>query len=389
MQILFLSPWHPYPPDNGARLRIFNILSGLAAHHDISLLTLSSRERMAELGELEQICKKVRVLQKKDYDPGSRKAIFGFFSQKPRVLVDRFLPEMHHLIQNELSSGDYDLVIASEIYMADYLLDSLNIPSIFEDLEIGVFTDAVNNMRNPIKKIRNRFTLSKMINYYHLLLEKFSYITVVSETEKQLLLDFFPGNESISVIPNGVNLNDYREVNEHPQPNTLIFSGALSFDPNYHAMEWFSSQVLPLIKMTHPDVQLVITGKHGGRKLTDDGNINFVGYVDDIRPLISSAWISVAPIFTGGGTRLKILEAFGLRTPVISTSKGAEGLDVFHDKHLLIADSAESFAEETVRLLNDNELRKELTSNAYQLVQEKYDWPVIIPKFLSLIERVV
>ena len=133
----------------------------------------------------------------------------------------------------------------------------------------------------------------------------------------------------------------------------------------------------------------MITGNHGGKKLSDDPNISLVGYVDDIRPLIASSWISLAPIFSGGGTRLKILEAFGLRTPVIATSKGAEGLEVQHEKHLLIADTAETFAQETIRLLNDDELRSELTSNAYQLVKEKYDWQVIIPKFLSLIENAV
>jgi len=114
-----------------------------------------------------------------------------------------------------------------------------------------------------------------------------------------------------------------------------------------------------------------------------------VGYVDDIRPMISSAWISIAPIFSGGGTRLKILEAFGLRTPVIATSKGAEGLEVQHEKHLLIADSAQAFAHEATRLLNDEDLRYELTENAYRLTKEKYDWQVILPKFLSLIEAAI
>ena len=152
-------------------------------------------------------------------------------------------------------------------------------------------------------------------------------------------------------------------------------------------MQWFTGQVLPLVREVNPGVELTITGNHGGKKLPCDQNVNLIGYINDIRPLIASSWISIAPIFSGGGTRLKILEAFGLQTPVIATSKGAEGLEVQHEEHLLIADSAESFAKETIRLLNNADLRQELVSKAYKLVQEKYDWSVILPKFLAMVEK--
>jgi glycosyltransferase involved in cell wall biosynthesis len=313
----------------------------------------------------------------------------GFFASKPRVLVDRYVPEMAQLIQNEISSQDYDLVIASGIYMADYLNGAFGVPAIFEEAEIGVFTDAATNSNNFIRRTRNQLTLSKLKSYFQDLLPRFAYSTVVSEEEKNLLAQLIPEYKSFEVIPNGVSLASYNGNLEKPQPGRLIFTGALTFAPNYHAMDWFSNQVLPLVKRTNPEVQLLITGNHGGRKLLNERSIKLVGYVENIRPLISSAWISIAPIFSGGGTRLKILEAFGLHTPVIATSKGAEGLDVQHGIHLLIADNPETFAQETTRLLNDVELRTELSSNAYKLVQEKYDWPVIIPKFLSLIERAV
>jgi len=389
MRILFLSAWHPYPPDNGARLRNFHLLNGISEFHDITLLTFSEKDRFEDRSELEKICSKVSIVPKKDYDSKSRQAILGYLSSKPRVLVDRYVPEMTQLIENELSGGKFDLVIASEIYMADYLSASFAIPAIFEQVEVGVFTDAVTKSDNLIRRTRNQLTLSKLKTYFQDLLPRFANCTVVSIEEKELFLELVPSYKNLEVIPNGVSLASYREVQENPQPGKLIYTGALTFEPNFQAMEWFSSQVLPKVKQSNPQVQLVITGNHGGRKLTDDANISLVGYVDDIRPMIASAWISIAPIFSGGGTRLKILEAFGLRTPVIATSKGAEGLEVQHERHLLIADSAQAFAHETTRLLNDEDLRYELTSNAYQLAREKYDWQVIMPKFLSLIEAAV
>jgi len=389
MRILFLSAWHPYPPDNGSKLRIFNILCELAKHHEITLLSFADNPQLAKVHELEAICKSVHVLPKKDYDAGSNRAVLGFFGKKPRVLADRFVPEMDQMIRKEISNGDHDLVIASQIYMADYLDYEFNIPAIFEEVEIGVFIDAVQDAGNLISKTRRQLTLSKLQSYFHTLLPNFTFTTVVSEMEKDLVQDLVPEYQAVEVIPNGVSIASYQEVSEQPQPGQLIFTGALTYAPNYHAMQWFAGQVLPLVNEVDPNVQLIITGDHASIQLDNSQNVNLVGYVEDIRPLIASSWISIAPIFSGGGTRLKILEAFGLQTPVIATSKGAEGLDVQHEKHLLIADTVESFAQETIRLLNDVELRHELVSNAFKLVLEKYDWSVIMPKFLSLVDSAV
>ena len=389
MRILFLSNWFPFPPDNGSKLRIFNLISGLAKLHEITLLSFSDDIHRTNLKELHKICKSVHVLPTRKYDAGSRRAVLGLLGRKPRVLADRFVPEMDQMIQKEISTGAYDLVIASQIYMADYLFNSARIPAIFEEAEVGVFTDAVQDAENLVRKTRNQLTLSKLKSYFQALLPKFAFSTVVSETEKELLQNLVPEYLATEVIPNGVDLASYQDVSETPRPRHLIYTGALTFSPNYDAMEWFTGRVLPFVQEAVPGVQLTITGDHADNLFPGDQNVNLVGYVDDIRPLIASSWISIAPIFTGGGTRLKILEAFGLQTPVIATAKGAEGLDVQHEKQLLIADTAESFTRETIRLLNDAGLRQELVSNAYQLVIEKYDWSVIMPKFLSLVDKAV
>jgi glycosyltransferase involved in cell wall biosynthesis len=191
------------------------------------------------------------------------------------------------------------------------------------------------------------------------------------------------------IIPNGVDLASYRDIDEIPQPNRLIFTGSLTFIPNCYTMHWFVEQVYPLIQIEVPDVHFAITGGKTGQKLPDARNAHLVGYVDDVRPLIASSWISLAPIFSGGGTTLKILEAFALRTPVLATTKGAEGLEVQHNEHLLLADTPEAFAGQTVRLLNDKNLRQKLVSSGYKLVFDRYDWSVIKPKYLKLIDHTV
>jgi glycosyltransferase involved in cell wall biosynthesis len=153
-------------------------------------------------------------------------------------------------------------------------------------------------------------------------------------------------------------------------------------------MTWFLAEVYPRIQAQVTDVRLLITGDHADLPLPPTDNLTLTGFVDDVRPLVAAASISLVPIRVGGGTRLKILEAMALHTPVVATTKGAEGLDVQHGDHLLIADTPESFAQAVLRLLGDPALRQKLADNGYQLVRERYDWAAVMPTFLNLIERV-
>jgi glycosyltransferase involved in cell wall biosynthesis len=113
------------------------------------------------------------------------------------------------------------------------------------------------------------------------------------------------------------------------------------------------------------------------------------GYVEDVRPLVAGARVCVAPIRQGGGTRIKILEAMALGTPVVATSKGAEGLEVIEGEHILLADDPAGFANSTLRLLRDAELRQRLATNARRLVEQRYDWAQIGKQFVALVEATV
>jgi glycosyltransferase involved in cell wall biosynthesis len=177
-------------------------------------------------------------------------------------------------------------------------------------------------------------------------------------------------------------------VQAAPQPDTLIFTGSLSYFANLEGVRWFLSEVYPIVQAQVPAVQLVITGKNDGVSLPTAENVTLTGFVEDVRPLIASARISLAPLQVGGGTRLKILEAMALGTPVVATEKGAEGLQAVNGEHLLVADSAENFADAVVRLLQDRKLCRKLTDNSCRLVRQQYDWAVIMSDFLELTEEV-
>jgi glycosyltransferase involved in cell wall biosynthesis len=390
MNILFLSRWYPYPTNNGSKLRIYNLLRGLSQHHAVTLLSFSNQP-LAELNVemMKSACEEVHIVQWREFDPNSGRAKLGFFSLKPRSVIDTFSEEMAAKITQLLSEKKFDLVIASQLPMAAYYPYFKQVPSVFEELEVGLSVEDSLRAGGWKKRLRHAFTWFKQRMYLARLLKSFQAVTVVSEQEKKLVLQNFPHVRAILVIPNCMNMDDYNDIHAEPQANTLIFTGSFRYHTNYEAMQWFVGEVFPRVLEKIPSAQLIITGDHAGLPLPSNRNVTLAGYVEDVKSLIASSTVALAPLWSGGGTRLKILEAMAIGAPVVATSKGAEGLEAVAGVHLFVADDPAQFAEEAVRVLLDQGLRKRVSRNAQQLVREKYDWQGVLPEFMGFLERIV
>ena len=389
MNILFLSRWYPFPPNNGSKLRVFHLLRALAGQHDLTLLSFrESQETVdADAPEIRSICREIYTVPWPKFNPISGTAIMGLLNPKPRSVLDSHSPEMAAKIQQLVAENQFDVVIASQIGSAGYGRYFHNIPALFEEVEMGIYHEQLDRADSLKSRLRYQLTLTKQKNYLREVLQYFDTCTVVSEPEQALVQTAVPGYQNVEIIPNCMNLADYEKVRVEKRPNSLIFTGSFTYHVNHEAMVWFLREVNPLVQAQIPDVHLSITGDHANLPLPPANNVTLTGFVDDIRSWIASSCISLAPIFMGGGTRLKILEAMALHTPVVATSKGAEGLDVEHGKHFLVADTPQEFARAVVSLLHDPDLYKQIAENGYQLIAEKYDWPSVTPHFLTLVER--
>ena len=390
MKILFLSRWFPYPANNGAKLRIYNLLRGLAKHHDVTLLSFVDQLPFnLEAHEIQEICSRVEVVAWREFNPNTTYALLGLFGLTPRSIVDTFSADMAGLITKMIAQQHFDLVIASQLQMAAYYLYFQDIPSIFEELEVGYFYDQAF-LSNGRFRFRHAMTWFKLRMYLSRLLNKFQACTVVSDGERKLLAQNFPAyKKHVEVIPNCLNMDEYNVKQVKKKHATLIFAGSFKYRANYEAMLWFIGEVFPLILTKIPNAQLIITGDHDDLPLPSTTNITLSGFVDDIKSLISSCSVSIAPLLSGGGTRLKILEAMALGTPVVATSKGAEGLNVVDNEHLFIADSPAEFADRVIRLLTDEILGLKIAEKASVLVRERYDWGKTLAVYLKLIQAVV
>jgi glycosyltransferase involved in cell wall biosynthesis len=294
---------------------------------------------------------------------------------------------MDNLIRRLLSEKKYDLVIASQLSMASYYSCFDGIPALFEEIELGLFHDEAAFAKSLLKRARLGLTWFKLRTYLSRLLKSFRSCTVASDQEYRLFHANFPEHKSkVIAIPNCIHSTEYEDLKIEPVSNQLVFTGSFRYHANYEAMRWFVSEVFPKILDRIPEVRLIITGDHAGLPLPSCPNITLTGYVDDIKSVVASSWVSVAPLLSGGGTRLKILEAMAIGTPVISTSKGAEGLDSTSGEHLLLADSADAFADQVVSVLKNRILHDSLAVNGKRFVKEKYNWEAIMPRFLATVE---
>jgi polysaccharide biosynthesis protein PslH len=192
------------------------------------------------------------------------------------------------------------------------------------------------------------------------------------------------------VIPNCIDFDHYLAFTELPKADRLIHTGSLAYRANYEAVVYFLEQIWPRIIAALPEVEFWITGRSAGYPLppaAEDPRVHLTSYVDDIRPVIAGSAVSVVPLLSGGGTRLKILESLALNTAVVSTTKGAQGLDLCHGEHLLIADTPGEFAQAVLRLLQDEGLRQQLAKQGRELVQRKYNWERVLPKFYHIVNK--
>lgn len=393
MRVLFLSRWFPYPIENGAKIRIYNLLKGLSAQHTVDLLSFYEGENVeAGVEFLRDALGEVKVVRYRPFKPNSAKSIVGFISRQPRSVIDTYHPEFAARVEELTSKNRYDLVIASEIDMAIYGLKIKGVKKVLEELEVTKILTPYRQETNLLKKLRGGLTWWKLSGYVRGLLKEYDGCTVVSEQEEKALADIYPGKKP-AVIPNGVDCAYYRqECDTEPEPDTLIFNGSITYSVNFEAAAYFIHQILPLIQARRPQVRLLITGKVTPaliQVLPKNEGVIFTGFLDDIRPTLFRAWANVVPLTIGGGTRLKILEAMAAGLPVISTSIGAEGLEVEPGRDLLLADRPEAFARAVLEVLGSSALRNQLAQNGRRAVETRYDWGTINQAFHNYLHQVM
>jgi glycosyltransferase involved in cell wall biosynthesis len=211
----------------------------------------------------------------------------------------------------------------------------------------------------------------------------------VSAQDRQHLQRLCPDSR-FDVVENGVDVSAFVPDPTAIQPNLIVWVGGFHQLPNFEAVRYFIEGIFPQIRRAKADSRFCVVGgdvPDSLRRLADGcPAIVFTGYVDDPLPYIQRAAVFVAPLLSGGGTKLKVLEAMAIGKAIVSTSIGVEGIDGTDREHFVVADDAEAFSSAVVSLLDDRGLRERLGASARRRAIEKYDWEAICEKMANIYE---
>ncbi|MGB3715264.1 MAG: glycosyltransferase family 4 protein [Candidatus Promineifilaceae bacterium] len=300
---------------------------------------------------------------------------------------------MTRIVEDRLATENPDIIVISQVQNFPLLEDvTFKEPVILEQFEVGTIWNRVVRPRG-YQKITRAMTRSIWSHYLSERLGDIDGISVPSERERDILLGLLSRGDHtgkcVALIPNGIDAEYTVGPSVMKDPATLVYQGSLKFAANLDAMEFFLSEIMPLIQQHSPHIVLRITGRFDGvdlSRIRGNASVELTGYISDVSDTVSAATVCVIPLRFGSGTRIKALESMALGTPVVSTAKGVEGIDVEDGVHLLIADEPDLFASHVIRLLVDADLGRELAKKARQLVLEKYTWSQLGKQFSDFCE---
>jgi len=394
MHILWLKNELLHPLDKGGRIRTYEMLRRLRDHHRVTYVALDDRTSTAEQREkaLEYCDELVLVPWRSAPLTGWRRylAILGnVFSSLPFAISPFRSSAMRDAIVARCAPGPD----AVDVVVCDFLIPALNVPDglpcpvvLFQhNVEAMIWERRTRVAPNAIMRayMGEQWRRMKRVEREQCL--RFDHVVAVSPEDATMFREQY-GVERVSSVPTGVDTDFFRPSGTvTPTPRSIVFTGSMDWMPNEDGMVWFVDEILPRIQAAVPDVTLTIVGRRPTarvRALAEGRpSITVTGTVPDVRPFLESASVVVVPLRVGGGTRIKIYEAMGMERAVVSTTIGAEGLDVTDGKHIVLADDPAVFADKVIDLLRAPARASEIGHAAATHVRTHFGWASVAEQF--------
>jgi glycosyltransferase involved in cell wall biosynthesis len=387
MKILMLTPYLPYPLLSGGQIRTYNLLKKLSLKHEVTLFALIKEESERQyIPELEKYCAKVRVFKRSQHPFTLKNIVKTAISTYPFLVMRNHVPETIKAVEEELASTTYDLIHAETFYMMPHIPPT-TVPTILveQTIEYLGYESFAQKYRFPFLKPLLSIDIAKIKFWEKHYWNTCTKLIVMSDDDKAYIAKEITDPHKIEVVSNGVDVEWFAEKEKNLPPDpTLLSVGTFKWLPNVEAVSFLIEKVWPLVKQQLPQAKLWIVGNAPTKKIFDyqvkDTSITVTGGIPDIRDAFNGAHVLIAPVFSGKGTRYKVLEAMASRTPIVATTIAVEGLGLEEGAHVLTSTTAEGLAKAAVKLLNDKTLQKRLATNGASFVASHYDWKRISAK---------
>lgn len=403
LSILYVSQIPPSPATYGAQRRIQGLMSALARDHDIDAIALVPRGLDAGDAEraMRAYCRHVVLIPSPRWE-GLPRRIAQVRALASRTSFERRIFDsagMGRAIAKLMSARAFDVANVEFPFLAHHRFDRAppGAPTPLRvldehNIEFDLARQQSGGEQGWLRRFHNATNWPKIQREELQAFRTFDGVTFCSEADERRARDLVPSLRS-AVVPNSVDVEEFRPGPHLPPPDgeTVMFFGAINYFPNVDGLLYFLREIWPLLERSHPRARLKIVGQSPTSDILAfrGPRIEVTGKVDDPRPHLSSAQVTIAPLRIGGGTRFKILEAMAMGRPVVSTSLGAEGIDAQPGSEILIADDPPSFARAVGRVLDDRALAARLSAGGRALVEERYSWTAAAQRLNAFFHRLL
>jgi len=378
MRILFLTFHFPYPPYSGAAIKTLSLLDHLRANHEVRLFSLR-RDPLTQAQE--DWAAGFHGVQTVALDkPRNAWSLLSSYIARVPLRIERNRSVgMARLVESRLNALQPDVAFVDGLSMAQYLPEKLRRRAILHEHNAEyVIWQRQSEIESGPRRWVAATEAARLRRYEASVVPQFDTVFAVSDDDRQTLIELGAKASRVGVLPN---IPD-RALLDKPAPSfaeswpVILYFGTLSWQPNIESLERIVSSIFPAVRRQVPEARLVVAG-HGAspdlasRVALTEG-AEFRGTVDDPEPLYRTARVLVDPTRSGGGTRLKVLNAFARGIPVVATKRASEGLDVTPGEHLLVADEETKFVDAVVSLLREGARWQAMSENARALVRARY-----------------
>jgi glycosyltransferase involved in cell wall biosynthesis len=397
MKILWVKPGKLLPLDTGGKLRTYNILRHLAATHDLTYLSYygGQRDEAYERDVLTHLPGTVSVYTAAPEATGSARYFdyLRHFRNRAPYSISKFAaPQVRKFLREWIPQRKFDVAVC------DFLASTLNFPdklatptALFQhNVETILWKRKAEFEAKWVDRIVSKVEYAKMRRFEPEQTRRFHHVIAVSETDRETMSSMV-GREHISVVPTGVDLSKYRyDPAARPSGPLVVFTGSMDWAPNIDGVEFFCNEIWPQVLTKVPGARFRIVGRDPQprvKALASD-NVEVTGTVPSIIDHLREAAVFVVPLRIGGGTRIKIYEGMAMGKATVSTTIGAEGLDVQHGRDILLEDSPAGFASAIATFLQNEQVRRRYEAAAAATARN-YDWSVIAEQFVEVLQKTI
>ncbi|MGB6848245.1 MAG: glycosyltransferase [Thermoanaerobaculia bacterium] len=398
--ILFISQQIPWPKSSGGNIRSYHVLEALGASFDVTLVASADTKALAEEGRaaLAGFCKTIEILPDPKTSSGAAKArsfLASLASGVPAFVHHNYNRSMADSVRRLAGSGQFDLIHLNHLDTVPYVESVSGSPYVIDTHNIlhDYYARRSAQATNPVAKSAFAIEARRLRRYELRALRGARLILTCSREEQEMLLALDP-ELRVEVVPNGVDSRYFAPVvsDAFENPPDLVFLGDMAYPPNHDAAVGFVRSVFPELVRRDKQVRLIVVGKSPQRELlalaAGRSDLLVTGFVDDVREYLGRARVFLVPVRYGSGTRLKILSAFSMGIPTVSTTLGAEGIRCRDGHDISIADEPAAMAEAVHRLLTDAELHRRISKNCRETAIQHYDWTRIGQQLRSVYDGI-